>query len=657
MDASACSLTLPLFQPRPSMSSPPAVTVTDERPDASNAEESKQQSADPSEPQEETLTMADLYARMRDDALQAQTLAARCGRELERCSYDDGAITQPVYCSHTQHTAAEQEDRSSGSETDPAQPTHAQPLSAPPAAVVVRSPLCAGCRSCYPAGDVGVCLGCSMNCHIGSEHQVEELFEKRAFTCDCGNDAARSNVPTAVCCTLQPIKSASNPSNTYNHNFRGEYCRCNGIYKPEEDVMICCVLCQDWFVDTAQESMRGQPRTASMHGKKIIRAISSSLPIQSAPSTFVVLCVRFHDRCLLGGAVPPAEGEDSRDLICAECLAKPANDVLLPYLALAEEEAAATAAGAASNSNTPSVSRSVSLTAGTPLARRASLLASVAAAAASSASPAAAAVSASPAATSSVAGGVESKSIESEPAPALIPADLSTPSRKRKADELEATATGPSSAAAAAASSPASAAQCHRPIAASVGSVTPASAVPSASPADRFVPSFWNELLCACTACTGEYHRRGLMWLLEEEPADGLDTSLAAAGATPGAAASASAASAPAASSSSSRSVLSRMTDADIAAPLAPSFDAEVMVGSYVESMPRSLAADIVTPYALFQESIKKQLQLFAERCPGVVVTAEVMREIVREAKEESQETFQQIKRARFAGESEALPE
>lgn len=99
------------------------------------------------------------------------------------------------------------------------------------------------------------------------------------------------------------------------------------------------------------------------------------------------------------------------------------------------------------------------------------------------------------------------------------------------------------------------------------------------------------------------------------------------------------------------------MTDADSAAALAPSFDAEALVGSYVERMPRALAADIVTPYALFQESIKKQLALFAERCPGVVVTAEVMREMAREAKEESQHTFQQIKRARYAGQSEELPE
>jgi len=240
-------------------------------------------------------------------------------------------------------------------------------------------------------------------------------------------------------------------------------------------------------------------------------------------------------------------------------------------------------------------------------------------------------------------------------------ASFATPSRKRKADELSSAAdTGASTIIAAA--SPAMAASpsstngsvvCHRPalpsppaatIAAADSASATASAAPTAvAPRDRFVPSDWNQLLCACPSCVAEYRQHGLLWLLDEE------TPAAPAGESGTAAAAPSASGAPG-------SVLAPMSAADSSAPVGAAFDADTMVASYVERMPRGVAIDIITPFQLFQESIKRGLATFAERCPGQVVSGEVMKSIVAASKAESQEQFQQLKRQRLEGQ-DTLPE
>jgi len=144
-----------------------------------------------------TVSMSEVYEQMQHDARQAQAIAARSGDGLERCTYDDGYTTQTMYW----------------------------------------------CRSCHPGGSVGVCFGCSMNCHLGEDHRVEELFEKRAVRCDCGSTRAGG------CCALQPLKDDHNAANVYNHNYNGRYCRCDSEYDAARDVMLCCVLCQDWLHD------------------------------------------------------------------------------------------------------------------------------------------------------------------------------------------------------------------------------------------------------------------------------------------------------------------------------------------------------------------------------------------------------------------------
>ena len=97
------------------------------------------------------------------------------------------------------------------------------------------------CLTCTPQGEAGVCYSCSIRCH--GSHNVVELFQKRNFVCDCGNRKFREP------CTLLSVKEPTNPSNTYNHNYVGRYCRCDTFYDPEkeESTMHQCALCEDWF--------------------------------------------------------------------------------------------------------------------------------------------------------------------------------------------------------------------------------------------------------------------------------------------------------------------------------------------------------------------------------------------------------------------------
>lgn len=91
-------------------------------------------------------------------------------------------------------------------------------------------------------------------------HETVEIFEKRAFRCDCGNEKfngnyfAISSYMEGQECTLQPAKENLNVLNKYNHNFRGRYCHCDQEYDESGDTMIQCLLCQDWFHDNCVET-------------------------------------------------------------------------------------------------------------------------------------------------------------------------------------------------------------------------------------------------------------------------------------------------------------------------------------------------------------------------------------------------------------------
>jgi len=111
---------------------------------------------------------------------------------------------------------------------------------------MVRQPLYS-CLTCAPAGSTpgGLCLACTYSCHDGCP-EIVELYTKRNFCCDCGND----KYPKKKCKLVQD-KRPVNSKNKYNQNFRGLYCTCHRPYPdpedPVEDSMIQCIMCEDWF--------------------------------------------------------------------------------------------------------------------------------------------------------------------------------------------------------------------------------------------------------------------------------------------------------------------------------------------------------------------------------------------------------------------------
>ncbi|CAG2101030.1 unnamed protein product [Medioppia subpectinata] len=154
----------------------------------------------------ETITMLDVLQEEQD--LEADAFAVLGGSDDKNCTYLKGYVSrQALYACNTCQLVA-----TTAADADVAQ-------------------------------RAAICLACSYRCHDG--HDLIELYTKRNFRCDCGNDKfAESN------CKLYS-KSGVNVDNQYNHNFDGKYCVCLRPYPdPEDDVddqMIQCVVCEDWY--------------------------------------------------------------------------------------------------------------------------------------------------------------------------------------------------------------------------------------------------------------------------------------------------------------------------------------------------------------------------------------------------------------------------
>lgn len=101
-----------------------------------------------------------------------------------------------------------------------------------------------------------VCYPCSIACH--GAHDLIELFNRREFRCDCGNQtycaSATSDSSPLVACTLCPRKDPLNERNPYRNrkgewdqNLLGLFCSCSVTYPPSETrQMFQCLHCQDW---------------------------------------------------------------------------------------------------------------------------------------------------------------------------------------------------------------------------------------------------------------------------------------------------------------------------------------------------------------------------------------------------------------------------
>lgn len=102
------------------------------------------------------------------------------------------------------------------------------------------------CNTCVQSGmdPAGVCLACANTCHDG--HDICELYTKRNFRCDCGNEKF-----PGFTCKLHADKEGQNVKNSYNHNYFGRFCSCDRPYPDEDDQvneeMIQCIVCEDWF--------------------------------------------------------------------------------------------------------------------------------------------------------------------------------------------------------------------------------------------------------------------------------------------------------------------------------------------------------------------------------------------------------------------------
>jgi hypothetical protein len=80
-------------------------------------------------------------------------------------------------------------------------------------------------KSKYDIPPHGFCLACMLTCH--NDHEVNELYSKLDFRCDCGN----SSLPQS--CQLFNDKDYSNTENRYNQTYYDLYCHCHQPHNQE----------------------------------------------------------------------------------------------------------------------------------------------------------------------------------------------------------------------------------------------------------------------------------------------------------------------------------------------------------------------------------------------------------------------------------------
>ncbi|RPD65493.1 hypothetical protein L226DRAFT_479852 [Lentinus tigrinus ALCF2SS1-7] len=116
------------------------------------------------------------------------------------------------------------------------------------------------CLTCTPPNSEkfprGICAACSVACH--TDHDQLELFPKRNFRCDCPTSALDH------ACTLHTHLEEPNATNAYGRNFKAEFCRCGRAYhaESEQETMIQCVACEDWFHESCLNLRERPPSRA-----------------------------------------------------------------------------------------------------------------------------------------------------------------------------------------------------------------------------------------------------------------------------------------------------------------------------------------------------------------------------------------------------------
>ncbi|KAH7890444.1 hypothetical protein F5I97DRAFT_1799082 [Phlebopus sp. FC_14] len=149
----------------------------------------------------------------------------------------------------------------------------------------------------------GICSSCSIACH--TDHEQVELFPKRNFQCDCPTSA----IPHA--CTLHKTPEVENTTNEYGQNFSGLFCRCARTYDPktEQETMIQCLACEDWFHESCL-NLRERPPPRELSPK---------------PSEFDTSVAHDDNESVASssGLPPPlVTAEDYDSFVCFACVSK-----------------------------------------------------------------------------------------------------------------------------------------------------------------------------------------------------------------------------------------------------------------------------------------------------------------------------------------------
>ncbi|RLN90764.1 hypothetical protein BBJ28_00021334, partial [Nothophytophthora sp. Chile5] len=180
------------------------------------------------------------------------------------------------------------------------------------------------CLTCTPQAlekpetRAGFCLACSYNCH--QEHELVELYTKRAFRCDCGNDKFPKTNP----CKLETNKAPTNPRNVYSQNYGGRYCNCHRPFPDPErttpEVMVQCVICEDWLHEehiSAAVASADEAKPVATAGSD---SASTKTDTTSAPAGDAVVAPTSSN------TVSPDQFDE---LICLDCMKK--HPFLLAY--------------------------------------------------------------------------------------------------------------------------------------------------------------------------------------------------------------------------------------------------------------------------------------------------------------------------------------
>ena len=88
----------------------------------------------------------------------------------------------------------------------------------------------------------GLCAYCTLVCH--TDHDIFEVGFRGAFRCDCP-----TTLYPSACTFIKEggEKLQKNTDNVYNQNFNALFCNCSKKIMNEDEDMMQCPLCADYF--------------------------------------------------------------------------------------------------------------------------------------------------------------------------------------------------------------------------------------------------------------------------------------------------------------------------------------------------------------------------------------------------------------------------